>query len=201
MSGILYKIALLETPPLMSACIQAAKSSGLSLLQQGPRSPETARMTRPDAGAEPRDFLGMITTGDDHKRVSKNGGPPNRPQYTMIPITRTSKTGPLSFETPITVSLRVSLSPPTSGQEAIEPWADLQVFRAPKEHRNIRILQHMISGIPLMLAVEPKWEILLFMWSLGPLNEPNAQLDPAPLRHSQMEVPQGPQDSIVLLWL
>ena len=35
---------------------------------------------------------------------------------------------------------------------------------------NTRTLQHSISGIPLCCTLKPEREILLFMWSLGPLN-------------------------------
>ena len=42
---------------------------------------------------------------------------------------------------------------------------------AQKDHINIRILPTMISGIPLYWALEPECEILMFMWSFGPLHE------------------------------
>ena len=38
----------------------------------------------------------------------------------------------------------------------------------PKDHINIRILQNMISGIPLHCALEPECEIFMFMWSAEP---------------------------------
>ena len=31
-----------------------------------------------------------------------------------------------------------------------------------------RILQNMISGMPLLLAIEPEDEIAMLVWSLGP---------------------------------
>ena len=40
--------------------------------------------------------------------------------------------------------------------------------RAPKDHIDIRILQTMIFGISLTLALEPECQILMFMWSVGP---------------------------------
>ena len=42
--------------------------------------------------------------------------------------------------------------------------------KGPKGHANIRILQFMLSGIPLRyLTLELECEILVFMWSFGPL--------------------------------
>ena len=40
---------------------------------------------------------------------------------------------------------------------------------AQKDHINIRIIHAMISGIPLYWALEPECQILMFMWSFGPL--------------------------------
>ena len=49
-----------------------------------------------------------------------------------------------------------------SGNLQVPPWTPKAVpmFRAPEDHINIRILQTRISGIP---------QILMFMWSFGPL--------------------------------
>ena len=43
--------------------------------------------------------------------------------------------------------------------------------RGPKEDINIRILPNSISGIPFYWALEPECEILMSMWSFGPLRK------------------------------
>ena len=49
-------------------------------------------------------------------------------------------------------------------------WTPLTVvFRAPKDHINIKILPTMVSGIPLYWALEPECKILVFMRSFWPL--------------------------------
>ena len=40
--------------------------------------------------------------------------------------------------------------------------------RIPTDHINIRMLQTVISNIPLYLDLEPECEVLVFMWSSGP---------------------------------
>ena len=55
--------------------------------------------------------------------------------------------------------------------------------RAPKDHINIRILQHMISVSPIYCALEPGCQILVFMWSFGSLDTtPYARKGPNKLR-------------------
>ena len=44
----------------------------------------------------------------------------------------------------------------------------LEHISNPQDHIQIRIPQNMMSGIPLVLGLEPECGILMFMWSLGP---------------------------------
>ena len=57
------------------------------------------------------------------------------------------------------------------GAETLPPGFKAQraLNRSPKDHINMRILQAMVSGIPLYGALKPECEILMFTWSLGAL--------------------------------
>ena len=44
--------------------------------------------------------------------------------------------------------------------------------RAPRDHKNIRMLQTMISGVASYWALEPECQSLMFVWSCGPLDSP-----------------------------
>ena len=44
-----------------------------------------------------------------------------------------------------------------------------QLLRRPNDQINTRILQTMISGLPLIWALESEGRILVFMWPFGPL--------------------------------
>ena len=60
--------------------------------------------------------------------------------------------------------------PPHPLQVGGSGWVGLGVpvvfsscLRTPKDHVNIRILQHMISGVLLIVELEPECEILVFL--------------------------------------
>ena len=118
----------------------------------------------------------LLTVGVAYWRHSR--GKQRKPSYKQFPrhilACRCRTCGCVTVRP---IGMQDVLSMPAYRDEEPGP-APSPLYVAPKDRLNMRILQDMISGIPSYFVSKPEREILVFVWSFGPLSQSQPESSP-----------------------